>query len=382
MLTDAVLEELRYRGEGSDLDYKAERYPFARASDDEKSEILKDILALANTHRDSAAYILIGFKENPPHPAEVVGLSSEGAIDDARLQEFVNGKLETKLTFRYEERLFDGKHIAVISIPKQQRPFYLKRDFGKLKKEVVYVRRGSSTGIASPREIAMMGAANTARGEAQILLLLQTPDNQPLPTTFEREFLVFPDDLPDLVGDRNEMLYLSGQRINEDYWRDGADYLSSWKRAIHVRVLLANHSNFSLGDTHLEVTCLCPDGESVSLLRADHMPEEPEASRFSILPTNLEYADQRVSIDKRGSEPVAHVSLETIRPGQTVRAEEDLTLLVSRPGRYLLQVRILANEIPAPMLIAHQIDVVGPMTTVSESDLITLMSRMSTETTE
>lgn len=83
MLTDALLEQLRYRGEGSDLDYKAERYPFAKANDDEKSELLKDILALANSHRDGTVYILMGFKEKPPHPAEVVGLSPEGAIDDS-----------------------------------------------------------------------------------------------------------------------------------------------------------------------------------------------------------------------------------------------------------------------------------------------------------
>jgi len=44
MLTDALLEELCYRGEGSDLDYKAGHYPFAKASDEEKSEILKDTL--------------------------------------------------------------------------------------------------------------------------------------------------------------------------------------------------------------------------------------------------------------------------------------------------------------------------------------------------
>ena len=66
MLTDALIEELRYKGEGSDLDYKSERYPFAKASDEEKSEILKDILALANTHRDGTAHILMGFKESPP----------------------------------------------------------------------------------------------------------------------------------------------------------------------------------------------------------------------------------------------------------------------------------------------------------------------------
>lgn len=58
--------------------------------------------------------------------------------DAPRLQEFVSGKLATKLTFRYEERIFEGKHIAVISIPKQQqRPFYLKKNYGKLRQENV-----------------------------------------------------------------------------------------------------------------------------------------------------------------------------------------------------------------------------------------------------
>lgn len=382
MLTDQLLEELRYKGEGSDLDYKSERYPFVKVSDDEKSELLKDILALANTHRDGTAYILIGFKENPPHPAEVVGLSPAGIIDDARLQEFVNGKLETKLTFRYEERLFDGKHIAVISIPKQQRPFYLKKGYGKLEKDTVYVRRGSSTGIASPREIAMMGAANVARGEAQVQLLFQTPENQPLPHTFEREFLNFPDDLPDHVVERSGILFVPYQRVNEDYWRDGARYHSSWMRAIQARFSLANQSDFSLGDTHIEVMCLCPENASVSLLRADEMPVEPDPSDFAHLvsmPTIFERANQRMNVDQRGNEPVAHVTLGTMRPGQTIRAEEDLAILPSSPGHYVLQVRILANEIPSPLLIEHQFDVTGPVTQPSAADLYALMLSASDE---
>ena len=81
MITESLLEELRYKGEGSDLDYKSEQYLFVKATDEEKSELLKDILALANTYRDSTAYILIGFKENPPYPAEVVGLSPESGIN-------------------------------------------------------------------------------------------------------------------------------------------------------------------------------------------------------------------------------------------------------------------------------------------------------------
>lgn len=42
---------------------KAERYKFAGASDEEKSELLKDVLAMANTHQDGTGYLLLGFKE-------------------------------------------------------------------------------------------------------------------------------------------------------------------------------------------------------------------------------------------------------------------------------------------------------------------------------
>ncbi|TIS84591.1 MAG: ATP-binding protein, partial [Mesorhizobium sp.] len=144
MLSEALLEELRFKGEGSDLDYKAERYRFAQASDDDKSAMLKDILAFANAYREGPAYVLLGFKENAPHPAEVTGLPPDGAIDDSRVQQFVNSKLNAKLEFRYEEGLLGDRHIAVISIPKQRRPFYLTRDYGKLTRDTVYVRRGSS----------------------------------------------------------------------------------------------------------------------------------------------------------------------------------------------------------------------------------------------
>lgn len=103
MITDELIEMLCYKGEGNDLDYKAERYKFIRASDDDKSEMLKDILAFANSFRSNTAYILMGFKENPPSPAYVHGLDAEGAIDDSRLQQFVNEKLESSLNLNMKK---------------------------------------------------------------------------------------------------------------------------------------------------------------------------------------------------------------------------------------------------------------------------------------
>lgn len=364
MLSDTLLEELRYKGEGSDLDYKAERYPFASASDEEKGEMLKDILAFANAHRAGPAYILMGFKDIPPHPAEVVGLSADGAIDDSRVQQFVNSKLNSNLEFRYEEGMFGGQHIAVITIPQQRRPFYLKKDYGNVRKDTVYVRRGSSTGIASLDEIARMGSS---RGEVKAFLEFQTPENEPLPNEFERRFISFPRKLPNLIPDRNSFL-ANTVLVNKDYFREGAAYHSSRNRVIQTRLLLSNQSEFSLGDTHLEMFVRCPDGEIVSLLRADEMPDVPSSYYTPLARGHLELAGQAVEVDNRGKYPVAHVALGTIRPGQKVTAEDDIAILPSGPGVYSIMTRIFANEIPTPQVAEHRFKVTGDVMIVTKEE--------------
>uniref|UniRef100_A0A1I8AME0 Myosin motor domain-containing protein n=1 Tax=Steinernema glaseri TaxID=37863 RepID=A0A1I8AME0_9BILA len=96
----------------------------------------------------------------------------------SRLQQFVNGKVKPKLTFRYEEHLYEGKTIGVIVIPKQKRPFFIANPYGKLKSNVAYVRRGSSTEEAEPTEVAAMALADSGRGQVLLDLSVLTPGNE------------------------------------------------------------------------------------------------------------------------------------------------------------------------------------------------------------
>ena len=57
------MEELLHEEETETLDFKRNQYLFAGASDDDKSEIVKDVLAFANAWRRTDAYILIGVQE-------------------------------------------------------------------------------------------------------------------------------------------------------------------------------------------------------------------------------------------------------------------------------------------------------------------------------
>ncbi len=157
----ALLNSLLNQSESESLDFKREQYRFVGEPNRVKSELLKDILAMANAWKSSDAYILIGVEEQTGAKATVVGISTH--LDDANLQQFVHAKTNKPLSFGYSVVPLGGKDVGVITIAAGQvRPVYLSSDFGKLCGGVVYIRRGSSTGRASPDEIAEMGEDRVA----------------------------------------------------------------------------------------------------------------------------------------------------------------------------------------------------------------------------
>jgi Putative DNA-binding domain len=150
-----LIESLLWENESTTLDFKQAQYPFVGATDQEKSEILKDVLAFANTFRREDAYILLGVQDVQGGRGIILGV--EDHLPDASLHEFVNRKTNRAVEFSYDALEVDGKQVGVFRIPRQARPIYLKKDYGKLHAKDVYIRQGSSTGIATPDEIARMG---------------------------------------------------------------------------------------------------------------------------------------------------------------------------------------------------------------------------------
>jgi hypothetical protein len=155
MIVNEQLEQsLLFEEESTTLDFKRDQYKFVVGTDRDKSELLKDILAFANAWRRADAYIVIGVEEQKGREKSVVGVAD--LLDDAQLQQFVNSKTNKPISFSYLNIVFRGIEIAIIHIPVQERPFYISKDYGKLKKNNVYIRRGSSTDEATPDEVATM----------------------------------------------------------------------------------------------------------------------------------------------------------------------------------------------------------------------------------
>src|ERR1700722_19216599 len=224
-ITKDLVERLLWEEEGTALDFKIGQYPFADATETEKSELLKDVLAFANAHRREDAFILVGVREVKGGRSDIVGVDHQ--LEDAHIQQFIKSKVQRPITFSYTAMDHGGLPIAILHIPKQRRPFYTVSDFGKVKKGVVYVRRGSSTDIASPDEIAAMGADQIAAYAIEPILVFSSSDratSQLLGTTLDLKCvaleLATPDMIPDYSEGNGQLIDFSRGYVNKDYLRD------------------------------------------------------------------------------------------------------------------------------------------------------------------
>lgn len=367
-LTNELLTALRYKSEGTDIDFKSAQYRFIGVSEDDKAEMLKDILAIANAWRDGPGYILLGFKDQRPHPAQVVGISQ--SIDDAKVQQFVHGKVKPKLTFHYEEHLYEGKTIGVLSIPRQKRPFYLSHAYGKLKSNVVYVRRGSSTDEAEPPEITAMAMADSGRSEMRADLSVLTPENANLPDTFAQRYLQFTEKFPDYESPRQTIgpfgidIRPLGLQDNRHFWREYAEYLRVDGGLILMQFVLLNRSEVQLSNAKLEVSVEPLAGQGFQMLAGDDLPDEPRRQQDLLngvrsLPEVMARQNRRLVVDEEGTAPVCHVRFGSLLPSEEGRSPDALAIIPQGPGKLRLRFRILAGELATPHESERVIETTG-----------------------
>src|SRR5260370_32296713 len=113
-MDEASLNTLIRKSESDTLDFKAQQYSFVGGSEEEKGELLKDILAFANAWKETDAYILIGVKEKNRRADGLSGVTTHLADND--LQEFINKKTNRPIIFSVEAVSFEGTDFDVIRI--------------------------------------------------------------------------------------------------------------------------------------------------------------------------------------------------------------------------------------------------------------------------
>lgn len=358
-----LLGSLLYQSEGDALDFKQRQYKFPGGTEDEQSELLKDILAFANSWRRSDAYILIGVKEGEGGKAEVLGETEHP--DDSRLQQFVNSKTNRPINFHYSKIDYEGVVVGVIHVPIQSRPFFSKKDFGKVKMGTVYIRRGSSTAIADPDEVAKMGAANSQskpNEKPELEVFLATGMHQ---ETHTKEKMVCTKlvsvqnyrDIPDYSPPRVQVggVYLPvmafGGSVNAQYYKEFAKYYVHSLSTFPCKLVVKNVGGAAARDVRLIVEMSYLDG-NVHIVSNRKIPQKPEKEReFSPLVRHINNTPKpsNIEIKKLGDRWRIILQLGKIQPKAESEDLDHFLILPTESSKITLNCAIYSDELPEPI---------------------------------
>jgi len=152
MITEKEFAELLERSESETLDFKATLYDFDKPNS--RGQFTKDILCMANTPRETTAYIVFGIRWTPEKGHELLGLTSQ--IEELVLIEKLGvDRVSPVPKISYQPLSYEGKDFGILGIPIcDNGPFLPTKTFdGSLVANQVYVRRGSMNVSANSQEL-------------------------------------------------------------------------------------------------------------------------------------------------------------------------------------------------------------------------------------
>lgn len=351
-MTPDEIKVLLFRGESETLDFKRDQYRFVGAGPEDKAELVKDCLAFANAWRTDPAYILIGIEKLPGKPAEIVGIPPADHFDDAALQQLVNAKTNIPISMLYEDIDVDGKSVGVITFGTPQvRPVYLLKSYAKVDANAVYIRRGSSTDICKPDEIATMGGTLSS---GKLAFELGFADGDPLKSLGVQHKLHVirlsrPDwvDEPEVIqpGLLTEVLMnpLAGRkRSDPEKWEAVQDIV----RFAEVHFEIANTGSGTARD--IEVEIVIDAKQPVEFRDEWNSPQRDYQSGHLGMPYIPVNSDASVDSDSDGWR--IHLSVRRLHAGQVHRFDSlYVALLQDDPVTIELDASVYAHDLPAPI---------------------------------
>jgi Putative DNA-binding domain len=357
-----LVERLLYEEESNELDFKREQYKFAGADDQEKSELLKDIVAFANAWRRSDAFILTGVEEIKGGKSIVIGIAQD--LDDAQLQQFVNSKTQRPVLFSYRAVQVDSLRVGVIHVPMQSRPIFLTRDYGKLKAGTVYIRRGSSTAIADPDEIARMGGESFASAipEPKLRMGLGNRGTMELRGTevaieVVRYFLQ--GGIPDFKDRTARLPFEPPSRPNSNYYREMVSYVRFKSHVGNFNIAVVNDGDVLAQDVRVVFEAGDPNDCFVLYDKRD-WPRAPESHWPTLAMPRLPVQSGLpldVTVKHVGKSWHVEAALGKIQPKDTSWTRNKLMIGASISGIYTISAKIFADNLACPVSCDVQVDV-------------------------
>lgn len=354
-----LLERLLHESECTYLDFKQAQYPFVGASDEVKSELLKDILALTNGDKSGDGYILIGVEEVRGLRAKAIGITTH--LNDHELQQFVASKTNRPVKFSYEVVPCDGVSIGVLQISKQDRPIFLKSDFGKLRKNVAYYRLGSSTREATPEELMRWGQESASR-ETEPAFELQFAQIK-RPTAVGGYSITKEVGLTLLAKTRNtapvpavEFAKLSPIRgrigfKDKDYWKEFSQFLRSGLLFTPIGLALKNTGGSTASDIRVMLT---PQSNSKVIILGDKQyPGRPlntrQFSNGGLYASHTRFSQEDIEVQEQAGEYKILWNVPKALPHLLVFSEGMFYIGAAERGLIELQCTIFAENLRRPI---------------------------------
>jgi hypothetical protein len=123
------------------LDFKENSY-----SPKNKFELIKDIMAMANSKHDGDKYIITGIKEKAFEENKIAGIDINEHIDSAHYHDLILKNIEPDIHFDYFHLQYKDKWLGIFKIYNNaNRPYMLKKKYGGYREGYCVIRKGSHT---------------------------------------------------------------------------------------------------------------------------------------------------------------------------------------------------------------------------------------------
>lgn len=352
-VNEELLESLLHQPEGTFLDFKEAQYRFVGASTTDKSELLKDVLAFANSWRLTPAYVLIGVREIKGGRSQVVGVVDH--LEDADLHQFVNNKTQRPVDFSYERFRTDGVEIGIINIPLQERPIHARNAFGKVEAGAVYIRDGSSTRKATPDEVAKMGAQQSVEATPRLELCWADVDKRSaIPSPYHADTRFLSPSLPletfRLPEQRAGVMYIIGPRPNPDFSSEVIGY--AFLKACFVPLGLLLYNDSRTAAKRVRFVGSIPKAAGIVIKEyIDPLPSKEISDYLAphILDPFNHSDEAKVILRELPDRWEVSVSFGDIRPSDSIYTDAPIWIGTAVSGAVELKGRLLADNLPDPI---------------------------------
>ena len=138
---DTIEDLINYHNESEYLEFKLIEY-----REEIKGNLIKDVIALANSNHIGDRYIIIGLKK---YASEIEFKGVENPQDSATVQQYIHENIEPPLDVTYEPFSFEGHKLVLLTILEPgDPPYHAVRDIGNAKAKLVgkndsFIRKGS-----------------------------------------------------------------------------------------------------------------------------------------------------------------------------------------------------------------------------------------------